>query len=812
MNHRIAGIPLCLAVFFLFISSACMGQTAPVPEFFGIYATTDGKLIPLSGGRGSFTPPQQNLNFFDWNDMNAQPRKVLSLEGSDLRFTVFDAAVADASANIELYKLPFARNVLPQQDALGQVGGLLGQISGQPQPKSAPVSMQKYVIAKTDALKIELLQKPIPGQPQMIQLVPEAPLEPGMYSIFAQRSQGGQQVIVTVPFEWNSSSAGAAKPYCVDLAITGGYGGSMENHDARLEHPYYLAKQKYVECGAATSSTSASTFDTTPSNVNSGGAVSAACNGYADCFKAGIKSYEAANPAEAMADFHAASQADPTQGQAWYWQGVVMLKGHQINQVEQLARVWDKALSLGSTVAISACHERGIQACERGDLMLSPKFVSFSRGSAQIFNVPPQQIEPGKIQNNAAFAHAWYSFKIAGKNNAFDFIPSTWQTCRFDLMVQCPQSGYAEQLILTQYVAQTLPKLASGAFTIITSGGSAQRGPTGTDQTAPTTPTVVTTPSQTNSSVPKISANSSGVKPTITEFDLPTSLFPPSAITTGPDGSLWFTAGNKIGRITTAGSVTGYEVPTAKSGVMGITLGPDGAVWFVETTANKIGRITAAGTIREFPLPSQDVPTEIASGSDGALWFTASAVAKIGRITTSGSITEYPLPVSYSQPSDITAGPDGALWFTENSAKKIGRISVGGAIREFSVPSSNGYPTGIASGPDGALWFTEPQGGKIGRITTEGVITEYPLHADNSNPLGIAAGPDGALWFTDNSGNKIGRITTGGNVIEYDLPTFTSNPGMGITKGPDDALWFTESGKIGRVNLAGKPSESGAPK
>jgi hypothetical protein len=199
-------------------------------------------------------------------------------------------------------------------------------------------------------------------------------------------------------------------------------------------------------------------------NSYGGRTASAGCNGYADCFKAGIKSYEAANQAEAMADFQAASDADPKQGQAWYWQGIVMLKGHQINQVGQLARVWDKALSLGSLVAISACHERGIQPCERGDLMLSSKSVAFSRGSTQFFNVPPQQTEPGRILNNAAFAHVTYGFKTGGKNYTFDFVPSTWQTCKFDLMVQCPQSGFAEQLILAQYVAQTLPKLASGGF------------------------------------------------------------------------------------------------------------------------------------------------------------------------------------------------------------------------------------------------------------------------------------------------------------------------------------------------------------
>ena len=82
MKRKEIGICLCFAFVFLFISPVCVGQTAPVPEFFGIYATTDGKLIPLTGGRGSFTPPQRNLNFFDWYNMNAQDRKVLSLSNT----------------------------------------------------------------------------------------------------------------------------------------------------------------------------------------------------------------------------------------------------------------------------------------------------------------------------------------------------------------------------------------------------------------------------------------------------------------------------------------------------------------------------------------------------------------------------------------------------------------------------------------------------------------------------------------------------------------------------------------------------------
>jgi hypothetical protein len=50
----------------------------------------------------------------------------------------------------------------------------------------------------------------------------------------------------------------------------------------------------------------------------------------------------------------------------------------------------------------------------------------------------------------------------------------------------------------------------------------------------------------------------------------------PSGITVGPDGALFFTenAGNKIGRITTAGVITEFPIPTENSQPNGITTGP----------------------------------------------------------------------------------------------------------------------------------------------------------------------------------------------------------------------------------------------
>jgi len=302
----------------------------------------------------------------------------------------------------------------------------------------------------------------------------------------------------------------------------------------------------------------------------------------------------------------------------------------------------------------------------------------------------------------------------------------------------------------------------------------------------------------------ELAVNSPSASPKITEYDVSAVSFSPTGITAGPDGALWFTetgGPGRIGRLATDGTAAGYSVPTSPS-YPAIIAGPDEALWFTEFFGNKIARVTTAGSVTEYPVPTPSAgPNGIALGSDGAVWFTeVFSGNQIGRINTTGAVKEYLIPTSGSKPYSICSGPDGALWFTESGTGQIGRITTSGSITEFPIPTPNSFPGGIVAGPDGALWFTEAN--KIGRITTAGAITEYAIPTANSGPTGIAIGPDSALWFTENTANNIGRITTGGVITEYHVPTESSGP-WGIVAGPDGAIWFTESdvGKIGRVAL-----------
>jgi streptogramin lyase len=79
----------------------------------------------------------------------------------------------------------------------------------------------------------------------------------------------------------------------------------------------------------------------------------------------------------------------------------------------------------------------------------------------------------------------------------------------------------------------------------------------------------------------------------ITEYPLPEGSSAPEGIATGPDGNLWFTEADKLGRITIDGAIDEFPVPTLDSSPKGIAAGPDGDVWFTEFYGNKIGRITS---------------------------------------------------------------------------------------------------------------------------------------------------------------------------------------------------------------------------
>lgn len=292
-----------------------------------------------------------------------------------------------------------------------------------------------------------------------------------------------------------------------------------------------------------------------------------------------------------------------------------------------------------------------------------------------------------------------------------------------------------------------------------------------------------------------------------TEFKVPTASAVPAGIAMGPDGALWFAELNvdKIGRITTTGTIKEYKITTGAHPYQ-IASGPDGKLWFTEIMASKIGHMATTGTFSEYPTVTANAgPTQITTGPDHNMWFMEQTGNNAAKITAGGVVTEYPLPTANALPFGITSGPDGLLWFTELDANQIGSVSTTGTVTEYPVPTAASKPATIVRGSDGALWFSECQaGGKIGRVQSDLVSTvvtsEYPTPESGSEPTFLANGPDSAVWFSETTGNRIARITTGGAFTEYSVPSTNAYP-FAIVRGPDGAIWFTEelANKIGRL-------------
>jgi virginiamycin B lyase len=189
----------------------------------------------------------------------------------------------------------------------------------------------------------------------------------------------------------------------------------------------------------------------------------------------------------------------------------------------------------------------------------------------------------------------------------------------------------------------------------------------------------------------------------------------------GPDKALWFSEGNKLGRMTTGGQFMEYPVLVPESApgngqISDLCVGPDGALWYTWFLSNHIGRMTLDGKAQNFAVPYQ--ASAITSGPDGALWYSQSEPSTtdpagsvlragfVGHLTSAGVASEVPITPSL-QASDLIKGPDGAMWFSAtdrtDSTLKLGRLSASGDVKVYSTKE---YGTGglLAAAP-GAIWM-----------------------------------------------------------------------------------------------------------
>jgi virginiamycin B lyase len=280
----------------------------------------------------------------------------------------------------------------------------------------------------------------------------------------------------------------------------------------------------------------------------------------------------------------------------------------------------------------------------------------------------------------------------------------------------------------------------------------------------------------------------------------------PGGIAVGPDGNVWFAAGDRVGRLVPADASVSY-VPLTFTRADDIVAGPDGNLWYAGGSA---GRITPDGALTEISVGGIGEIRSLTAGPD-ALWLGDFLNKVIWRLDLSGAVS--PFAVAPSEPLRVTFGADGQIWFANISFPWLRSMTTSGAVTSYQL--LNESVEALTAGPDGNVWFSRSH--SVGFVTPTGAITTFPV-AEPKNNVAIATGADGNLWVVGDDSfvcipegchlppenDGLLRVTPAGAQTFFSLPGGSvTSTGSRIAAGPDGSLWVSARDAIVRFDIAG---------
>lgn len=372
-----------------------------MPEFFGFYASDGGRTVALYEGKDSGgSKISQSLYSIPHDRTQAYTVPVVS---PSVRFLLFYSNAGEMIKSMTFYRLPFVRNVIEKPE-LNQMA--MGTLSGTPVNPRVIGTPNGPLLARIPELEARILTKPVPSQLEMVELVPDTTLVPGLY-VFDYRPAGNQGWHAVLSIRASEQE----KPYCMDLILPGGYDGLFERANSELNDVVPALKSyRYKKCDSPAA----------PPTVPRAGAA-------------------ASDPVVAGQEF---------------------LSSGRMNEA---VTAWDRALKSGARLKLSVCRERGL-GCNRGTLQLGMTTVLMADTKGQaIFSASPREIESVGFSENYGFTTqaAYVRLRSGGKNYKLFYLPVGME-CDFTSVPVCGEDGYAQQKVVAAYIASAIGRIASG--------------------------------------------------------------------------------------------------------------------------------------------------------------------------------------------------------------------------------------------------------------------------------------------------------------------------------------------------------------
>lgn len=342
----------------------------------------------------------------------------------------------------------------------------------------------------------------------------------------------------------------------------------------------------------------------------------------------------------------------------------------------------------------------------------------------------------------------------------------------------------------------------------------------------------------------------------VKEFKIPTSCTQPLAITSDPDGNLWFTQTNtgKIAKFDpSTEQFTEYDNPRwpmgpnqlpARSMMWGIDYSPDASIWFTDEATDGIWKFSIPEEKYErtdFPKSADSLPQRLSVEGSQILVndFTGSKLTflDITQDTEGISFLNIPSPVESSVTAAFTIDSQKDIWYTnwifqtggvlaKLNQEKIMELGTGETelfdlIDIYTFPPGMTTPNGIASADDGKIWIVDTSSSFFFSFEPETesftkYITSIPQLSSYGNASGVIKNPvsrpywavfdeEGKLVFNEQTANRIGVFDpVKETLVEYMIPS--NNPNWADCEEIDDCglaqmfdltitknnIWFTE--------------------
>jgi streptogramin lyase len=249
----------------------------------------------------------------------------------------------------------------------------------------------------------------------------------------------------------------------------------------------------------------------------------------------------------------------------------------------------------------------------------------------------------------------------------------------------------------------------------------------------------------------------------VSEYMLPKDTMPTALAPNA--GYVWVAVKGKVKggahtlyRYVAGGPSGSYALPDDLS-VTAMTTGPDGNVWFVGTyvsngkTLAGTGYATPAGATTIFQVTGKATPklTALAAGSDGNIWLADEqngAVLKV--VPATGATTAYAVG---GHPFSIT-NSNNELVYSDEKTAQLSVLTTHGVASVYPAPKGE-FPGIVARKNDGTVIYVDTAGGAQALGTFDTASGSYAAEAQAPS-AGIGAlvnGPDGNMWFSDAHGH-----------------------------------------------------------